>query len=314
MSVASVGISLPDNEFGGYRKLRERLRSLKEEAGAEFVELAPQRLDVLLGNRLDGGRLEEIKGVLSGIEGLSYTVHPPLRLNLMDLGSQRMQRDILEAGVRFAAEIGAGVAVCHAGRRISKRDAPYGLKEQLTAEREALREAGELASEVGVTIAVENWCPESTIIGGEAYTYSLWPSELAEQVGEVDHPAVGICLDVGHAFVASGFCGFDFISECAAAAPLVSHIHLHDNFGRPDIGGEPDISERYAYGLGDLHLPPGRGEIPLEKLFGEVVFPREPTCCVELVPGSQDSVCGQALESARRVVGVAGMESRIEKS
>ena len=101
-----------------------------------------------------------------------------------------------------------------------------------------------------------------------------------------DHPAVGACLDVGHAAVAAGAFGFKTSSEaCAAVAPLVRHIHLHDNLGRPEPeGGEPRVPERLAYGTGDLHLPPGRGEIPRVQLFRTVRFPRNPTVCVELHP------------------------------
>ena len=103
---------------------------------------------------------------------------------------------------------------------------------------------------------------------------------LAGQVVAVDYPAVGICLDVGHAAVASSFSGFDYLKECAAAAPLVRHVHLHDNLARPDLakGGEPRTSERLAYGIGDLHLPPGNGDIPLEDLFRNVASPGDPSC------------------------------------
>jgi len=46
----------------------------------------------------------------------------------------------------------------------------------------------------------------------------------------------------------------------------------------------PAVSEHTVYGLGDLHLPPGRGTIPLGDLLRRVSFPENPTCCVELYP------------------------------
>ena len=61
-----------------------------------------------------------------------------------------------------------------------------------------------------MTIAVENYYPELPIISGVVYDYSVWPSELAEQISAVDHPAVGLCLDVGHAALAAGVFGFDY--------------------------------------------------------------------------------------------------------
>lgn len=50
-------------------------------------------------------------------------------------------------------------------------------------------------------------------------------------------------------------------------------------------GGEPRVSERLAYGIGDLHLSPGKETIPLEELFRSTAFPRNPTCYTELFPG-----------------------------
>src|SRR3712207_8924743 len=41
------------------------------------------------------------------------------------------------------------------------------------------------------------------------------------------------------------------------------HLHLHDNLMKTNLTGEPPVSEHLVYGLGDLHLPPGRGTIPV---------------------------------------------------
>ena len=64
-------------------------------------------------------------------------------------------------------------------------------------------------------------------------------------------PAVGICLDVGHAALAAGVFGFDLLEECAAAAPLVRHLHLHDNLMKTNLTGTPLVSEHPVYGLGE---------------------------------------------------------------
>lgn len=303
MSFERVGISLCHDDLTDVGRLADDLEVLKE-LGPDFVEVCPQRLGVILGGQIDWGRMEAVRALLAAA-GLGYTVHPPLRLNLMDLDRLELQRSILESGVRFAGEIGASVVVCHAGVRKNRHHARHSLGVQLAAERSVLREVGDVAGELGVIIAVENWCPITPITGGEDYTYSVWPSELAGQVAAVDHPSVGVCLDVGRAFVASNFYGFDFVKECAAAAPLVRHLHLHDNFGRPEPAEEREPSERLAYGHGDLHLPPGKGSIPLEQLFSEVVFTRNPTCCVELPPNTHHTVAKGALDAARTLAGLS---------
>ena len=302
MAIRSVGINQPRTCPTGLFGLAGDLESLKS-CGADFVELMPTELGVILGGALDQTRLRIVQELLLEAD-LAYTVHAPLEVNLMDLSAYEAQRDVLEASIRFAGGIGAGFVVCHAGQRIGPRDARYSLKEQLAAERLALRQAGDMAGELGVTIAVENYYPELPVVRGAVYDYSVWPSELAEQIAAVDHPAVGICLDVGHAALASGVFGFDYIEECATIAPLVRHVHLHDNLMKANLTGEPSVSEHHVYGLGDLHLPPGRGTIPLEDLFRSLYFPRDPTCCVELC-SEYYSLVPEALRAARELTEMA---------
>ena len=298
MAFRSVGTNLSRLYPDGVTGLAEDLGAL-ENAGADFAEVWPQNLGVILGGGLDTNRLGEV-GELLVEAGLAYTVHAPLEVNLMDLSTHGLQRDVLDASLRFAKEIGAEVVVCHAGQRVGTRDARYSMGDQLSAERFALCEAGALAESLGLTIAVENYYPERPILRGEVYDYSVWPARLAEQISTVDHPAVGVCLDVGHAALAAGFFGFDFIEECAAIAPLVRHVHLHDNLQRTNLTGEPQASEHTAFGLGDLHLPPGRGTIPLEDLLRRMDLPEKPSCCVELSPEHFTSV-PEGLRAAREL-------------
>src|ERR671916_1019503 len=298
MAFRSVGTNLSRLYLDDLGGLAEDLGTLKS-ARPDFVEVWPQNLGVILGGGLDTNRLRAIEGMLLEAE-LAYTVHAPLEVNLMDLTFHDQQRDVLDASLRFAEVIGAGLVVCHAGQRVGARDARHSMEAQLSAERAALREAGDLAGELGVTIAVENYYPERPIVRGAVYDYSVWPSQLAEQIFAVEHPAVGICLDVGHAALAAGFFGFDFIEECGATASLVRHVHLHDNLQRTNVTGNPQASEHTVYGLGDLHLPPGRGTIPLEDLFRRMEFPENPSCCVELSP-ELFSLVPEALHAAREI-------------
>ena len=298
MAFRSVGTNLSRPYTDGVSGLAEDLEALKS-AGPDFVEVWPQNLGAILGGSLDANRLRTVGGLLLEAE-LAYTVHAPLEVNLMDLSTHGLQRDVLNSSLRFAKDIGAEVVVCHAGQRVAARDARHSMEVQLSAERSALREAGDLAGELGVTIAVENYYPERPIVRGAIYDYSVWPSQLAEQIFAVEHPAVGICLDVGHAALAAGFFGFDFIEECGATASLVRHVHLHDNLQRTNVTGEPQASEHTVYGLGDLHLPPGRGTIPLEDLLRRMEFPENPSCCVELSPELFSPV-PEALHAAREI-------------
>jgi sugar phosphate isomerase/epimerase len=196
MSFKSVGINLFGGHLAGEHALAEDLRYLGG-ARPDFVEVGPHGLGVILGGHLDTERMRTAGEILRE-SGHAYTVHAPHSLNLMDLTSLDLQREVLAASVRFAGEIGAPVVVCHAGRR-EQRHARHALRTQLAAERASLREAGDLAASLDVTLAVENSYPEPSFLRGEAYAYAVRPSDLAGQVAAVDHPAVGVCLDVGHA-------------------------------------------------------------------------------------------------------------------
>jgi len=298
MAFRSVGTNLSRLYLDDPGGLAEDLGALKS-AGADFVEVWPQNLGLIVGGGLDTNRLRAVGDLLLEAE-LAYTVHAPLEVNLMDLTSHGLQRDVLDASLRFAEVIGAGVVVCHAGQRVGARDARHSMEAQLSAERSALRGAGNLAGELGVTIAVENYYPERPIVRGAVYDYSVWPSALAEQISAVDHPAVGVCLDVGHAALAAGFFGFDLFEGCAATAPLVRHVHLHDNLQKINLTGEPQVSEHTVFGLGDLHLPPGSGTIPLPDLLRRMDFPERPSCCVELSPEGFTQV-PEALHAGREL-------------
>ena len=155
MGFRSVGINLSRTYTDGVCGLAEDLEALRS-TGPDFVEVWPQNLGVILGGSLDTNRLQTVGGLLLEAE-LAYTVHAPLEVNLMDLSTHGLQRDVLNSSLWFAKGIGAEVVVCHAGQRMGARDARYRMGDQLSAERSALREAGDLAGELGVTIAVENY-------------------------------------------------------------------------------------------------------------------------------------------------------------
>ncbi|HEY6103110.1 MAG TPA: sugar phosphate isomerase/epimerase, partial [bacterium] len=92
---------------------------------------------------------------------------------------------------------------------------------------------------------------------------------------KVDRPNVGLTFDVGHAFLAAHYFGFDYLEAVRSARPLLIHLHVTDNFGRYD----PLRLENFTLyrtqrprdilpvGRGDLHLPVGWGAIPYEATF-----------------------------------------------
>lgn len=299
MLATKVGTNLTGMYRGDFTSLPDELAHL-ESLAPDFIEVWPELLGLVVAGELDRRRTNQSYDILLDT-GLSYTVHAPMEINLMDTSSGLPHRVMLEESIRFAAEIGAGTVVCHAGQRLARRDALVSFKEQIAAQREALREAGSLAGELGVTIAIENYYPDARVVNGEIYDPSVRPSELAEMVESVDHPSVGVCLDTGHAALSASAFGFDLFEECEIAAPLVRHVHIQDNFQRVNLAGEPPVTEHRAFGLGDLHLSPGSGTIPLAELFESVDFPHNPSYCAEL-SDEFPHLAGEALAGARRLV------------
>lgn len=260
--------------------LSEKLDRMKE-AGADFVELAPHRLGAIVGGELESRRTRTLARLMAD-SGLDCTVHASDRLNLMEVERHALQRRICENTLRFAAEVGAGVVVYHAGQRHAVRDVRHSLRYQLALERRALWDMGDIAAELGVTIAVENSYPEPLILTGAMYAYGAWLAELADQIYAVDHPAVRACLDVGHAHLAAGYFGYDYLRECQVLTHAVHHLHVHDNLGAADVRAEPEHAERWTQGVGDLHWPPGMGTAPIAETLALPSLARVQTVCLEL--------------------------------
>ena len=97
MAFRSVGINHPGDCSNLPRSLE-----LPKDAGADFVELLLPDLGVILGGRLGESRMARVSRSLSEVD-LSYTVHAPLEADLMDLGQQELQKEILPSSSASAS-------------------------------------------------------------------------------------------------------------------------------------------------------------------------------------------------------------------
>lgn len=278
LAIGGGGVARGQAAFAPLRPILEDLAAL----GYTHAELGSAKsLGVVVGGKLQPRRLAALQEALAS-RPLRLTLHgsavgTPLVGNLMDVAAPA-QRAIVAADLALAAAIGAETLVYHAGML----GIPYGdddaVARGLAAERDALRALGDEAGRHGIRIAVENVHPTATRLHHRAI-FDI--ARLGEQIAQVDHPQVGLCLDTGHGFLAASFFGFDFTAQVRAVAPLVNHIHLTDNLGRPLMAEDMDPDESLALGLGDLHLLPGWGAIPLAEVFANP-FPRDPIVTLEL--------------------------------
>jgi sugar phosphate isomerase/epimerase len=281
--------------------------------------------------------MRRVKEVLSRFD-LRYTVHCSNWLNLMDADEFELHRSIFEASIDFTSEIGAEILVYHSGRAelgdeylgpaafthdlLSLPEQAF-VQECERRERETLVELADLASDKGVIICVENADPrvdESAIWemarrvrvkgvdlfyriapGGDVaiYNYGGVIERLVEQIEGVGKENVGITFDFGHAYIASRYYGFDFLDSIELAKPLIKHVHVHDDFGRP-AGVDRREIVLIAEGKGDLHMPIGWGEIPYREVFSRLKD-YEGIVLLELRP-RYSAYLEEALQETRRLL------------
>jgi sugar phosphate isomerase/epimerase len=294
MNIAGICINGDCAHFGGsLERLVEDL-TFFQECDFDGVEVSVDGLDAVIGGRVVRSRLDQIRTITESFDFL-YTVHSPGRMNLAfppqepgGVPDLALEKAVFAAYLECCAAIGAEVMVYHSGL-IALHEVAHGLRplpdeEMLEAARQrevsALRELLPLAAEHGVVVAMENRDPHpweiATLLRSgrmpdELLTYhsGLSIPHLVRQVEEVNHPNLGMTLDLGHLILAANVCGFDYLEAIRQAAPHVRHIHGHDNFGR--LGSIFDaLHARIPYGDGDLHLPPGWGTIPHQESLAQL--------------------------------------------
>ncbi len=248
--------------------------------GFDGYEFSTVAANIIRGGSVVQSEVDQLKDVLSGYK-LHYTVHPPCELRLTDRSGMGCR--VFLACLDVCSQIGADVMVYHSAQ-IALRSADQDtmtrlptddeLREMWRYETAQLREMAAHAADKGITIAVENRDPHLWELAaltrhgkgaGDLTTYhaGMRLDLITRQVEEINAANVGICLDVGHAFLAAPYWpNTDYLTAIRQAAPLVRHVHFHDNFGRLDDWAR-SMAERLVFGEADNHMPPGWGAIPL---------------------------------------------------
>jgi sugar phosphate isomerase/epimerase len=255
--INGIGLNLTSLPDGRMDLLPAMLRTWAD-LGCSHVEVTARRLDLVVAGQLDHARTEAVAKAVADA-GLKPVLHANHAINLMDLTYPDTHWDVAVASVEACAILGAQSMVLHSGHLPNGAFADHGAA-AMAAEREAFRRLGDLAGAAGVRLAVENLIPQQ-----DRHAYGANPRALAEQIASTDHPAVGVCLAFGHAWLAATLLGFDYIPALAQLSPFVWHLHLHDNCGRPDKAG--DAGDAASLGFGDMHAPIFDGTIPWEDLL-----------------------------------------------
>jgi sugar phosphate isomerase/epimerase len=193
--------------------------------------------------------LRHASAVASALDAtaLEAVVHGPGEM----IAGRREDDRAFEGLLSYAAEAGAGAVVYH-GRNFPEE--PSG-EDQALAETRSLARMAAVAERLGVTIAVENLAPVFPTPERLGHT----PKLLRTLCRRISSPALGLCLDLGHAHVVAERRHAKISELIEPVLDSVSIFHLHDNLGaRRFYSSRPDLDPLRL----DLHLPPGDGTLP----------------------------------------------------
>jgi sugar phosphate isomerase/epimerase len=196
--------------------------------------------------------------------------------------------------IDLGAILGVSAMVIHTG--YCSETKPATLNRKYAAQRDGLKKIADYAAPLGIMIYLENIFPffESA--------HTALPERMAEEIAIIDHPQLAGCFDVSHAYIACNAYGAELTEQAKAISPLAPHWHVHDSFGRPLKKLSPYTqSEQLAYGIGDLHLAVGDGDLPWESVLTISKFSQELTFNIELHPElwSEMSNC---VDATRRLI------------
>lgn len=103
--------------------------------------------------------------------------------------------------------------------------------------------------------------------------YRQTPAQVAETVAAVNHPSVCGLIDFSHAYIECTRLGLDWRPQICAMAPVTDICIYTTVLVAPTRWTSFIILlKQRHFGIGDLHLPIGWGDIPWEEIFDELTF------------------------------------------
>lgn len=315
MQISDIGIAVTRPGAAPTLAGLEQTLGLLRDRGYTLVELDPSAFAVIVDGRIRQRQLADLAAVVRA-SGMRVSVHGISRLNLAYDPRHELCRQIMACQIEICRVIDATRLVYHSGLQALDQ-ARYGVRRKLLSDEElavgarreveAFQALAPLAEAAGVVIGMENgdshqWehsliashnLPREALLKHHA---RLRIEPIIAQLEAIDHPAVGMTLDIAHLHIAAHDMGFDYLAAVALAAPWTRHLHVNDNFGRLDQGfdHEPD---RWAFGEADIHMPPGWGSIPYSDVFARL-SEYHGDLILEIKPGFWEAF-GEALTTTR---------------
>lgn len=236
-----LGLNVPHEWWPSAPMLKEI-----EAAGLAWVQLPSPPASVLADPR---NCIRHARSAATSLGGtrLRRVLHAPVDLQVGESAADRA----LAGAISYAAECGAEIVVYHACAIADGR----GSENRLLAESRSLAAIAPTAERLGISIALENLCP--VFPGPE--TISANPLAVRALARRISSPAIGLCLDIGHANVIAGLRRTLLTRMVEPVLDAVVLFHVHDNLGARwrAVDQRPELDPLRL----DLHLAPGRGTI-----------------------------------------------------
>lgn len=213
----------------------DALRRIRD-IGWPAVELSTEHLVAVREDPDAQGRARALRRLADSIGLAMPQAHITIQVDVAHADADRRRADqaIVRRDVELLAEMGIAAGVLHCG---GGGDHPGGAREAHQIRIAAIGELADHAHRLGVRLALENGTGRS---GGEQEPE--WDGSvraIRALIGGIGSPALGICLDTGHAILEK----WDNAEAARVAGDLLIALHIADNDGSGDQHRIP-----FAYG------------------------------------------------------------------
>ncbi len=210
--------------------------------GWEGLEFSTEHI-VMVDEAADSAAAaDEVREVLDGTDTVMPQVHLLISANVAAADEQERRNHIetVKRHIAWSARMGIQIGVIHpGGDQPASFDAELSERERRV---EGFQELAAHAAGLDFSLAIENMTDgvrsATSAMGQRRYGATI--EELHALIDAIDRPNVGICLDVGHAWV-QGIPMAEAVRQCGGRL-IATHIQDND-------------------GTGDQHLAPTRGTI-----------------------------------------------------
>ncbi|MCL2831972.1 MAG: sugar phosphate isomerase/epimerase [Treponema sp.] len=225
--------------------------------GFDGIELGLYAFPLIISGKINKPFVSLLKNILKE-NNIRGSAHIGTGLDLRSKDSLGLHVKVLNASVEICAELGLNPLILHYEKNSGDPDTETQFFNCHAA-------AAEFALQSKVKLGLEN-------IEIEHY------KPVLDTVRQINHPNLGMVLDTGHLFLASGYYGFSFEDAVKECAPFIFHCHLNDNSGifekmrlqNFDLYRTLPMGYRIAFGRGDIHMPPLYSETPIPYVIGEL--------------------------------------------